>query len=181
MSTISVWTPIVDENDRSRAENVAPFSTAGTALFQDYRVAYLSRQVSLVGHREVMRGRANFGIFGDGKELAQIALAKAFQPGDWRSGYYRDQTWMLALGITTPAQIFAQLYGHADVVAEPASAGRSMISHYATRLLDEQGAWRPQCNAYNSPMDISATAGQMPRLVGLAYASRLYREIEALH
>lgn len=181
MSALSVRTPIVYENDRSRAENPTSFSTAETALFQDYRLAYLSRQVSIVGRREVMRGRANFGIFGDGKELAQMALAKVFQPGDWRSGYYRDQTWMLALGITTPAQIFAQLYGHTDVVAEPASAGRSMVSHYATRLLDEQGAWRPQSNAHNSSMDLSATAGQMPRLVGLAYASRLYREVEALH
>lgn len=177
----SEWTPIVYENGRSQTENAAPFSTAETDLLQDYRLAYLSRQVSIVGRREVMRGRANFGIFGDGKELAQLALAKVFQPGDWRSGYYRDQTWMLALGITTPKQIFAQLYGHTDVVAEPTSAGRSMVSHYATRLLDEQGKWRPQSNAYNSPMDLSATAGQMPRLVGLAYASRLYREIEALY
>lgn len=181
MSAVVVRTTFVDEHERARPENATPGATAEPALLQDYRLAYLSRQVSIVGRREVMRGRANFGIFGDGKELAQLALAKVFAPGDWRSGYYRDQTWMLALGITTPAQIFAQLYGHTDVTAEPASAGRSMVSHYATRWLDEEGQWRPQSNAYNSPMDLSATAGQMPRLVGLAYASRLYREVAALH
>ena len=149
-------------------------------IVQDYHLACLSRQLSLVGRREVLSGKAKFGIFGDGKELAQIALAKVFQPGDWRAGYYRDQTFMLALGLMTPAQFFAQLYANTDVNAEPMSGGRSMVSHFATRLLDEAGQWRPQLDLYNSSADVSPTAGQMARLVGLAYASRLYREIPEL-
>ena len=112
--------------------------------------------------------------------MAQIALAKVFQLGDRRSGYYRDQTLLLALGMTTPAEFFAQLYGHTDVHAEPMSAGRSMVAHFGARLLDENGQWRAQIDQYNSAADVSPTAGQMPRLVGLAYASRLYREVAAL-
>ncbi len=146
----------------------------------DYRLAYLSRQVSIVGRREVLSGNAKFGIFGDGKELAQIALAKVFQPGDFRSGYYRDQTMLFALDMMTPAQLFSQLYADTDVAADPASAGRAMINHPATRLLDDAGRWRPQVDTPNTSADVSPTAGQMPRLVGLAYASRLYRELEEL-
>jgi pyruvate/2-oxoglutarate/acetoin dehydrogenase E1 component/TPP-dependent pyruvate/acetoin dehydrogenase alpha subunit len=149
-------------------------------VIDDYRLACISRQVSLVGRREVLSGNAKFGIFGDGKELAQIALAKVFRPGDFRSGYYRDQTLMFALGVLTPAQFFAQLYAHADVDADPASAGRMMNAHFATRLVDEDGDWRPQVDSYNVAADISPTAGQMPRLVGLAYASRMYRELDEL-
>jgi 2-oxoisovalerate dehydrogenase E1 component len=149
-------------------------------ILDDFRLACLSRQVSLITRREVMSGNAKFGAFGDGKELAQLAMARAFRPGDQRAGYYRDQTLALALGMVTPEQFFAQLYGHPDPAADPATAGRTMNAHFATRLLDDAGAWRPQTDRANSSADISPTAGQMPRLVGLAQASRLYRELPAL-
>lgn len=145
-------------------------------VLQDYRVACESRQASLLGRKEVFMGKAKFGIFGDGKEVAQIAMAKAFRNGDWRSGYYRDQTFMLAIGGVTLQQYFAQLYAHTDVEAEPASGGRLMNGHFANRLLDEKGNWKPQTEMKNSCGDISPTAGQMPRLLGLAWASKLYRE-----
>ncbi len=145
-----------------------------------YALAFRSREVSLLGRREVLSGRAKFGIFGDGKETAQIALAHAFQNGDWRSGYYRDQTWMFALGQTTLQQFFAQLYANVDVEAEPNSGGRLMNAHFASRSLDENGAWKTQTEMVNVAADLSPTAAQMPRLVGLAYASRLYRELEEL-
>ena len=150
-------------------------------VIQDYRLAYMSRQVSLVGRREVMSGKAKFGIFGGGKELPQIAMAKVFQRGDFRSGYYRDQTFMFAIGQLSLEQFFAQLYSHADVVAEPATAGRAMNAHFATRSLSEDGSWKTLTEIYNSSADISPTASQMPRLVGLGYASRLYREIDSLN
>lgn len=149
-------------------------------VLRDYSLAVQSRQASLVGRREVLSGKAKFGIFGDGKELAQIAMAKAFRKGDFRTGYYRDQTFMFALGATTIQQFFAQLYAHADVGADPNSAGRQMNSHFATRLLNDDGTWRDQTQQYNSAADLSPTASQMPRLVGLAYASRLYRELDEL-
>ena len=149
-------------------------------ILRDYHIAVLSRQVSRLGRREVMSGRARFGAFGAGKEVAQLALAQVFRPGDFRAGYYRDQTWMFALDMTTPEAFFAQLYAHTDIAAEPTSGGRSMVSHFGTRLLDEAGAWQSQVDRYNSSADISCTAAQMPRLVGLAYASRLYREVEEL-
>jgi len=150
-------------------------------ILEDYRIAYQSRQASLIGRREVLAGKAKFGIFGDGKEVAQLALAKVFHPGDFRSGYYRDQTLLFALNMVTIKEFFAQLYAHADVSADPSSAGRSMNAHFATRLLDEHGAWKNQRESYNTSADVSPTASQMPRLVGLAYASRLYRELESLH
>jgi pyruvate/2-oxoglutarate/acetoin dehydrogenase E1 component/TPP-dependent pyruvate/acetoin dehydrogenase alpha subunit len=150
-------------------------------LLADYRLAWLSRHISLITRREVMSGNAKFGAFGDGKELAQIALAHAVQPGDVRSGYYRDQTFMLACGALTPQQFFAQLYGHTDPTADPASSGRMMNAHFATRMLDPHGKWHSQIDQINSAADISPTGGQMPRLVGLAYASRLYRELPELH
>ncbi len=150
------------------------------AVLQDYRMAYRSRQASLIGRRETLSGKAKFGIFGDGKEIVQIALTKAFRKGDFRSGYYRDQTLMLALGELTLQEFFAQLYAHADVEAEPATAGRAMNGHYATRLLNPDGSWKNLAEAYNSAADVSPTASQMPRLVGLAYASRLYRELDEL-
>lgn len=149
-------------------------------VLEDYRMVFQSRQVSLVGRREVLSGKAKFGIFGDGKEVAQIAMAKVFRPGDFRSGYYRDQTLIFALGMTTFREFFAQLYAHADVTADPNSAGRQMNAHFATRLLDENGAWKRQVNMFNTSADLSPTASQMPRLVGLAYASRLYRELAEL-
>jgi pyruvate/2-oxoglutarate/acetoin dehydrogenase E1 component/TPP-dependent pyruvate/acetoin dehydrogenase alpha subunit len=149
-------------------------------ILADYRLAFLSRQASRVGRREVMSGHAKFGIFGGGKEVAQIAMAKFFRPGDFRSGYYRDQTLALALGMTTLSEFFAQLYANPDPHEEPASGGRSMNAHFATRFIDEQGRWTSQVDRYNSSADVSPTAGQMPRLVGLAYASRLYRQVEEL-
>jgi TPP-dependent pyruvate/acetoin dehydrogenase alpha subunit len=149
-------------------------------VLQDYRLAYRSRQVSLVGRREVMSGKAKFGIFGDGKELVQIAMAKAFRNGDFRSGYYRDQTFMFAIGATSFEEFFSQLYANPDVNADPASAGRAMNGHFATRSLNPDGSWKNLLHQVNSSADVSPTGSQMPRLVGLAYASRLYREIEEL-
>jgi len=150
-------------------------------VLNDYRIAFESRQASLIGRKEVLTGKAKFGIFGDGKEIAQIAMARVFQPGDWRSGYYRDQTFMFAKGISSVHAFFAQLYAIPDTEKEPASGGRSMNGHFATRLLDDQGNWLPQSDRFNSSADISPTAGQMPRLLGLAVASKLYRENADLH
>jgi pyruvate/2-oxoglutarate/acetoin dehydrogenase E1 component/TPP-dependent pyruvate/acetoin dehydrogenase alpha subunit len=155
-------------------------TTTPEEIITDYRTVYRSRQVSLVSRREVMSGKAKFGIFGDGKELPQIAMAKVFQKGDFRSGYYRDQTFMFAIGALTTTEFFAQLYAHADLEADPATAGRSMNAHFATRSLNPDGTWKDLTKDYNSTPDISPTGSQMPRLVGLAYASRLYREIEEL-
>lgn len=145
-------------------------------ILNDFKVAVTSRQASLMGRKEVFMGKAKFGIFGDGKELAQIAMAKAFQLGDFRSGYYRDQTFMMAIGELTVQQYFAQLYAHTDVEAEPASAGRLMNGHFATRSIDETGCWKDLAKMYNSAADISPTAAQMPKLLGLAYASKLFRD-----
>ena len=147
------------------------------SIIDDYRIAYRSRQASLIGRREVLTGKAKFGIFGDGKEVAQLAWARAFQKGDWRSGYYRDQTFMLALGAATLEEFFGQLYADTDIAHDPFSGGRSMNAHFASRFLDEQGQWRSQVDAYNVSSDLSPTGSQMPRLVGLAWASRLYREL----
>jgi pyruvate/2-oxoglutarate/acetoin dehydrogenase E1 component/TPP-dependent pyruvate/acetoin dehydrogenase alpha subunit len=146
----------------------------------DYRLGYRSRQASLIGRREVLSGKAKFGIFGDGKELAQLAMAKVFKKGDFRSGYYRDQTFMFAIGEHNFDQFFAQLFAHADLQAEPATAGRAMNAHFATRSLNADGSWKAIADMYNTASDISPTGAQMPRLVGLGYASRLYREIKEL-
>ncbi|MDX5339513.1 MAG: transketolase [Cyclobacteriaceae bacterium] len=145
-------------------------------VLEDFRVAVRSRHASLMGRKEVFMGKAKFGIFGDGKELAQIAMARAFQLGDFRSGYYRDQTFMMALGELTVQQYFAQLYAHTSVEADPASAGRLMNGHFATRSISEDGSWKDLTKMYNSAADISPTAAQMPKLLGLAYASKLFRE-----
>lgn len=150
-------------------------------LLKEYRLANESRQASLMGRKEVFMGKAKFGIFGDGKELAQLAMARHFQDGDFRAGYYRDQTFMFAVGQLTIREYFAQLYAHTSVKAEPASAGRLMNGHFATRLLDEKGQWKNLMEMKNSSSDISPTAGQMPKLLGLAMASKLYRKNEALH
>ncbi len=149
-------------------------------VLADYQLACESREASLLGRKEVLTGKAKFGIFGDGKELAQIALAKQFQNGDFRSGYYRDQTIMMAIGELTIEQYFAGLYAHTDVEVEPQSAGRQMGGHYSTRNLDANGEWKNLMLQKNSSADISPTAGQMPRLVGLAQASKVYRQQEAL-
>ena len=149
-------------------------------ILHDYQLCCLSRHMSVLGRREVHGGRAKFGIFGDGKEVAQVALARAFRPGDWRAGYYRGQTLMLALGLLTPSAYFAQLYGHTDVDADPNSGGRAMLGHFSSRILDAEGHFLSQTDRFNSSADLSPTAGQMPRLVGLALASRMYRELPEL-
>ncbi|WP_296698347.1 thiamine pyrophosphate-dependent enzyme [Algoriphagus sp.] len=154
-------------------QNSPNFSKA--AVLEDFRTALMSRHASLVGRKEVFMGKAKFGIFGDGKELAQLAMARAFQIGDFRSGYYRDQTFMMAIGELTVQEYFAQLYAHTNVNAEPASAGRLMNGHFATRSLNEDGSWKELTKMYNSAADISPTAAQMPKLLGLAYASKLFR------
>src|SRR5512135_3585165 len=150
-------------------------------IIKDYRLAYQSRQASLIGRREVLSGKAKFGIFGDGKELANLALGHVFRKGDWRSGYYRDQTWMAMLGIMSFQQMFAQLYAHSDLQAEPNTGGRGMNAHFASRLLNPDGSWRDQTDAYNTTSDVSPTGTQMPRVVGLAYASVVYRKLKELH
>ncbi len=146
----------------------------------DYRLAFRSRIASVSGRREVLTGKAPFGIFGDGKEVAQLAMAKAFRPGDWRSGYYRDQTFMFATGMSDLSRFFAQLYTNTDLEAEPASAGRQMVSHFATRLLDADGRWKRLAEAMQSSADLSPVAAHIPRSLGLAYASKLYRADPAL-
>ncbi|MFN8340628.1 MAG: thiamine pyrophosphate-dependent enzyme [Cyclobacteriaceae bacterium] len=150
-------------------------------VLADYRLGWESREASLLGRKEVFMGKAKFGIFGDGKELAQLAMAKVFRPGDFRAGYYRDQTFALAIGELTLGHYFAQLYAHTDINADPASGGRQMNGHYATRMLDEEGRLKPLSQLKNLSGDISTTAGQMPRLLGLAYASKLFRENRELH
>ena len=149
-------------------------------VLNDYKIARLSRECSLLGRREVLTGKAKFGIFGDGKEVPQLAMAKAFKNGDFRSGYYRDQTFMMAIGELNAQQFFAGLYAHTDIVQEPMSAGRQMGGHFATHSLDENGNWKNLTAQKNSSSDISPTAGQMPRLLGLAQASKIYRNVEEL-
>jgi pyruvate/2-oxoglutarate/acetoin dehydrogenase E1 component/TPP-dependent pyruvate/acetoin dehydrogenase alpha subunit len=150
-------------------------SDFSTELLRDYRLGILSRECSLLGRKEVLTGKAKFGIFGDGKELAQLAWARVFRDGDFRSGYYRDQTFMLAIGALTPQQFFASLYADTDVDREPSSAGRQMNGHYATRTLNADGSWKRLVDHKNVSADISPTGGQMPRLLGLAQASKVYR------
>ncbi len=149
-------------------------------VLKDYRLAVTSRECSLLGRREVLTGKAKFGIFGDGKEVPQLAMAKAFKNGDFRSGYYRDQTFMMAIGKLTIQQFFAGLYGHADIDHDPMSGGRQMGGHFATHSLKEDGSWKDLTIQKNSSADISPTAGQMPRLLGLAQASKIYREVQGI-
>jgi 2-oxoisovalerate dehydrogenase E1 component len=159
-------------------ENFTPMEKS--KVLEDYRIAYRSRMASITGRQEVFSGKAKFGIFGDGKEVAQVAMAHAFKNGDFRSGYYRDQTLMFALNLLSLKEFFAQLYGHADLDAEPFFGGRSMTSHFATRLLHSDGTWKNQRKTPNSTADLSPTGAQMPRLVGLALASKLYRSLPEL-
>ena len=149
-------------------------------IIKDYRLAYQSRQASLIGRREVLSGKAKFGIFGDGKEIINIAIARHFRKGDWRSGYYRDQTWMFMLNVMSIQEFFAQLYAHADVEHESNTGGRSMNAHFASRFFHSDGSWKNQTEMYNVSSDVSPTGSQMPRTVGLAYASVLYRGLEEL-
>lgn len=156
------------------------FEDFRTEVLNDYKIAITSRECSLLGRREVLTGKAKFGIFGDGKEVPQLAMAKAFQNGDFRSGYYRDQTFMMAIGHLTIQQFFAGLYGHTDLDHDPMSGGRQMGGHFATHSLDENGNWNDLTKQKNSSADISPTAGQMPRLLGLAQASKIYRNVSVL-
>jgi 2-oxoisovalerate dehydrogenase E1 component len=161
-------------------EKAKNLNSVKTDVLADYRLAYRSRQAAIIGRREVLNGKAKFGIFGDGKELAQIAIAHSFQKGDWRSGYYRDQTWMMSLGMLSMEQFFASLYANPDPTLEPHSGGRNMNNHFSSKLLDEKGDWLSQVDRFNSTADIASTAAQMPRAVGLAYSSVLFRKMEAV-
>ena len=154
------------------------FEEFKTSILEDYKIAIQSRHASLIGRKEVLTGRAKFGIFGDGKEVAQLAMARVFKKGDFRSGYYRDQTFMMAKGLLTIESFFAQLYSNTNLEHEPASAGRQMNSHFATRTIDEKGNWKNLTKVYNSSADLSPTASQMPRLLGLAQASKIYKNLK---
>jgi pyruvate/2-oxoglutarate/acetoin dehydrogenase E1 component/TPP-dependent pyruvate/acetoin dehydrogenase alpha subunit len=163
-----------------QTNNKLSFEDFKAEVLNDYKIAVTSRECSILGRREVLTGKAKFGIFGDGKEVPQLAWAKVFKKGDWRSGYYRDQTFMMAIGKLTIQQFFAGLYGHNDIEAEPMSAGRQMGGHFATHSLNKDGTWKDLTKQKNSSPDISPTAGQMPRLVGLAQASKIYRNVKEL-
>ena len=159
-------------------KNSISFDQFKEEILEDYRVAFTSRECSIIGRREVLTGKASFGIFGDGKELPQIAMAKFFKKGDFRSGYYRDQTFMLSLNEVTPKQFFAGLYAHTDINYDPMSAGRQMGSSFSTHSLDVDYNWVNLNNQYNSSADLSPTGSQMPRLLGLAQASKIYKEVK---
>ncbi len=156
------------------------FEDFKTEVLNDYKLAVTSRECSLLGRREVLSGKAKFGIFGDGKEIPQLAWAKAFKNGDWRSGYYRDQTFMMAIGKLSIQEFFAGLYGHTTIEADPMSAGRQMGGHFSTHSLNEDGSWKNLTEQKNSSPDISPTAGQMPRLLGLAQASKIFRNVKGI-
>ena len=164
----------------TQTENSISFDEFKSQVLEDYRTAVTSRECSLLGRREVLTGKAKFGIFGDGKEVPQLAMAKAFKKGDWRSGYYRDQTFMMAINELTPEQFFAGLYADTNIENEPMSAGRQMGGHFMTHSLDENGNWKNLMEQKNSSSDISPTAGQMPRLLGLAQASKIFRNVEGI-
>ncbi|MEE1963507.1 thiamine pyrophosphate-dependent enzyme [Allomuricauda taeanensis] len=165
--------------DPSTSNDIS-FEDFRSQILQDYEIAVMSRECSLLGRREVLSGKAKFGIFGDGKELPQLAMARAFQDGDFRSGYYRDQTFMMALGYLSPKEFFHGLYATTDLEKEPMSAGRQMGGHFITHSLNEDGTWKNLTKQKNSSADISCTAGQMPRLLGLAQASKIYRNVDGL-
>ena len=165
---------------KEKIETTLTFEDFKTEVINDYKIAILSRECSLVGRKEVLTGKAKFGIFGDGKEVPQLAMAKFFKNGDFRSGYYRDQTFMMAIGKLTVEQFFAGLYGHNDINYEPMSAGRQMGGHFMTHSLNEDGSWKNLAKQKNSSADISPTAAQMPRLLGLAQASKIYRNVSGI-
>ena len=180
MSTVVSNAPASNMNGNGAQEPRISLEEFKAEVLHDYSIAVSSREMSLMGRKEVLTGKAKFGIFGDGKELPQIALAKAFQHGDWRSGYYRDQTWMIALGLLTIEQFFAQLYADVENGADPFSSGRQMNAHFATPTQDADGNWLNHTTQYNSTADASPTASQMPRSLGIALASKLYRQNEKL-
>ncbi len=172
----------ITDDGKNKSRKKEKFELPGVEeIIKDYRLAFRSRQASYIGHREVMTGKAKFGIFGDGKELPQLAMAHVFRKGDFRSGYYRDQTITFATGVATIQELFAQLYAHADVNAEPSSGGRMMDAHFASRSLNPDGTWKDLTAQPNSTGDLSPTGSHMPRVVGLGYASKLYRQIPELH
>jgi pyruvate/2-oxoglutarate/acetoin dehydrogenase E1 component/TPP-dependent pyruvate/acetoin dehydrogenase alpha subunit len=156
------------------------YETFQNEVLKDYKYACISRETSLLGRKEVLTGKAKFGIFGDGAEVPQIAMAKFFKPGDFRSGYYRDQTFMFASGLATVQQFFAQLYADTDINNEPFSGGRQMNAHFATKMVNDNGEWLPLATTKNVSSDIAPTAGQMVRALGLAYASKFFREVDAV-
>ncbi len=164
-----------------QTSNDISFDDFRAQILSDYETAFLSRTCSLIGRKEVLTGKAKFGIFGDGKELPQLAMARSFRNGDFRSGYYRDQTFMMAIGLLTPKAMFHALYATTDIEKEPMSAGRQMIGHYLTHSLNEDGTWKDLTKQKNSAPDISCTAGQMPRLLGLAQASKIYRNLKNIN
>ena len=168
------------QNSSTKSHEQLSFIQFKKEVLNDYKIAVISRECSILGRREVLTGKAKFGIFGDGKEIPQLAMAKAFKKGDFRSGYYRDQTFMMAIGELTPQQFFAGLYAHPSIKDEPMSGGRQMGGHFLTHSLDENGEFKNLTEQYNSTGDISPTAGQMPRMLGVAYASKLFRRIPDL-
>ena len=170
----------MNTNDAALQEKLS-FDKFRSEVLKDYRIACESRETSLLGRKEVLTGKAKFGIFGDGKEVAQVAMAKFFEPGDFRAGYYRDQTFMFASGLATVEQFFAQLYADPDVTHDPFSAGRQMNAHFSTKMVDENGDWLSLAQLKNVSADIAPTAGQMPRALGLAFASKIFRNVPALH
>ncbi|MFD0988554.1 thiamine pyrophosphate-dependent enzyme [Mariniflexile jejuense] len=165
----------------SDLKNNISFEDFKAEVLNDYKIAVKSRECSLLGRREVLTGKAKFGIFGDGKEIPQLAMAKAFKKGDWRSGYYRDQTFMMAIDELTAEQFFAGLYANTNLELEPMSAGRQMGGHFVTHSLNNDGSWKDLTSQYNSSADISPTAAQMPRLLGLAQASKIFRNVEGIN
>lgn len=165
-------------NTSHKTSNDISFEDFRKQILKDYEIAVLSRICSLMGRKEVLTGKAKFGIFSDGKELPQLAMARAFKKGDFRSGYYRDQTFMMAIGLLTPKALFHALYATTDIEKEPMSAGRQMIGHYLTYSLNEDGTWKDLTKQMNTAPDVSSTAGQMPRLLGLAQASKMYRNLK---
>ncbi|MFN5630340.1 MAG: thiamine pyrophosphate-dependent enzyme [Bacteroidota bacterium] len=171
---------MAEKDSKTKNTSKLSFEDFRKEILNDYKVACESREASLLGRKEVLTGKAKFGIFGDGKEVPQLALAKVFKNGDFRSGYYRDQTFMFATGNLTIQQWFAGLYAHTDIEAEPMSAGRQMGGHFATHSLDDHGNWKNLTQQKNSSSDISPTAGQMPRLLGLAQASKIYRNVDVV-
>src|SRR5450759_2593709 len=167
--------------DMKQVKNQSGQQLNKESILADFRGASLSRNLSIIGRREVLTGKAKFGIFGDGKEIIQIALAKQFRNGDWRSGYYRDQTWMMAMGLYDSLEFFHQLYGNTDRQINPGSSGRVFNNHFSVPNINPDGSWRDLTKQKYSSADISPTAGQMPRLLGLAYASKLFRQNKDLH
>ncbi|WP_185858683.1 alpha-ketoacid dehydrogenase subunit alpha/beta [Blattabacterium cuenoti] len=167
-------------NNKSNDDEESSFESFRKTVLNDYKLAKISRETSVLGRKEVLNGRAKFGIFGDGKEIPQLAMAKVFKNGDFRSGYYRDQTFMMAIGALTVRSFFSQLYAHSDLKYEPISSGRMMTSHFGTRFLNQDGDWKNLVQQKNSTADISATAAQMPKLLGLAQASKIYKKLKNL-